>query len=76
MARIVRRSSTRHRIPNAGGRWLRIADAAAESLFSPSHIRRAIRIGALKAYRVTGGREVRILRDDLDAFIRGDQAKA
>ena len=58
-----------HRQPNGGGKWLRLTDAAHESLFSVPHLRRCIRTGRLKAYRVPGGRELRISQSDLDQFM-------
>jgi len=67
---------TRRRIVNGGGPWLRLADAAAESLFSISHLRRAIRSGSLRAFRAPGGRELRILRDDLTTWLRSDPVAA
>jgi len=61
---------------NAGGKWLRIDDAALESLLSVAHLRRCIRDRRLKADRTPNGREIRILREDLDRFLQSSPVTA
>ena len=46
------------------------ADAARYARLSVASVSRAIRSGRLAAFRVAGGRAVRLHRDDVDAWLR------
>lgn len=70
-----RKKKKRTRIANAGGPWLRLAEAAKRALYSDETLRRAIAKGCLKAY-APGGREIRIHVDDLDSWLRSKAATA
>jgi excisionase family DNA binding protein len=50
--------------------WMNVAGAASYARMSPSTIRRAIRRRRLAAYRLNGGSGLRLLRDDIDSWIR------
>ena len=50
--------------------WLTIDEAAAYLRISDRTLRRAVRDGAVRAYRVGGKRELRFQREDLDAFMQ------
>ena len=50
--------------------WMTRADAATYARVSVASISRAIRAGRLRAYRIAGGRAVRLHRDDVDAWLR------
>jgi len=50
--------------------WLTIEEAAAYLRVSDRTIRRGLKAGAIKAYRVAGRRDLRFRREDLDAFLR------
>ena len=51
--------------------WLSVAGAARRGLVSPATVKREIRSGRLRAYRVGGGRRLlRIHTDDLDGWLR------
>ena len=56
--------------PDLVSLWMTRADAAVYSRMSVPTISRAIRAGRLRAYRIAGGRAVRLHRDDLDAWLR------
>ena len=49
--------------------WLTIEEAAAYLRVSDRTIRRALRAGDVKAYRVGGRRDLRFRREDLDAYL-------
>ena len=48
--------------------WLDVPGAVRRGLVSPATIKREIRAGRLRAYKV-GGRLVRLHRDDVDAWM-------
>ena len=50
--------------------WMTRADVAAYARLSVPTISRAIRAGRLRAYRIAGGRAIRLHRDDLDRWLR------
>ena len=56
--------------PDLVSLWMTRADAAAYSRMSVPTISRAIRAGRLRAYRIAGGRAIRLHRDDLDRWLR------
>jgi excisionase family DNA binding protein len=51
--------------------WLDVDSAATYAAVSITTIRRAIKSGGLKAYRVQGGRLLRLRALDVDAWIEG-----
>ena len=48
----------------------RVFDATTYARVSVASISRAVRTGRLRAYRIAGGRAVRLHRDDVDAWLR------
>jgi excisionase family DNA binding protein len=70
----AKKATSRRRVSNPGGPWMRVSDVSIETLFSVPHIRRAIREGRLRAYRAAGGREVRLHRSDVELWVRGGTA--
>lgn len=60
--------SAEPRPPDEGSRWLSVQAAAAELEVTPRTIYRFINDGKLAAYRI--GRVYRILRTDLEEFLR------
>ena len=50
--------------------WMTRADVAAYARLSVPTISRAIRAGRLRAYRIAGGRAVRLHRMDVDGWLR------
>ena len=50
--------------------WMNRAEAATYARMSVASISRAIRASRLRAYRIAGGRAVRLHRDDVDAWLR------
>jgi excisionase family DNA binding protein len=55
--------------------WLTLNEAAAYARFHRTTLGDAVRAGRLRGYQVDGG-HWRIHRDDIDAWIRGEQAPA
>ena len=56
--------------PDLVSLWMTRADAARYARLSVASISRAIRTGRLRAYRIAGGRAIRLHRDDLDRWLR------
>ena len=56
--------------PSLASPWFTRRDAAAYALVSVATLSRSIRTGRLRAYRIAGGRAVRLHRDDVDAWLR------
>ena len=51
------------------------ADAARYGRLSVASISRAIRTGRLRAYRIAGGRAIRLHRDDIDRWLRSTSTR-
>ena len=54
--------------------WMTRADAARYAKTSVPTLSRAIRCGRLVAYRIAGGRAIRLHRDDIDSWLRSRAA--
>ncbi len=62
--------------PSTSTIWLTAKEAAAYAKFRPATLRRAVRAGHLRAFRINDQRHVRFRVEDLDAWLSASPIEA